>query len=201
MTTSLTSGTTFTAGTAAVHPTRAVGISLTVSTLAWLTATTLWADDEGFGLGSIVGGASALAFQAALIGLLTLQVRTRAMGAGKVARGFYHLQFGLTGGAIVSSILDMFWLAHGSIVWAVFDVCWPLSMLGMFGIGIRIAIAGRWTGALRWQTLFAQSWLFWAIPLMAVPAVGQIAPAAQLPLGYSVLGVVLYRRGTLRTAA
>ena len=28
------------------------------------------------------------------------------------------------------------------------DMFWPLSMMGMFFIGIRIAIAGRWHGRL-----------------------------------------------------
>lgn len=187
------------AATAVTRPTRALGAALTGSTLAWLTAMTVWADEEGFGVASVVGGIAALAFQATLVGLLVLGFRTRAMGSGNVATGFYCLQFGLMAGALVSSVLDMFWLAHGSTVWAVFDACWPLSMLGMFGIGIRIAIAGRWTGALRWQTLFAQSWLFWAIPLMAVPSIGQFAPAVQLLFGYAVLGIVLYRRGEVST--
>lgn len=183
------------------RPTRALGAALTGSTLAWLTAMTIWADEEGFGAASVVSGVTALSFQAALIGLLVLGFRTRAMGTGNVARGFYYLQFGLMTGALVSSVLDMLWLAQGSAVWAVFDVCWPLSMLGMFGIGIRIAIGGRWTGALRWQTLFAQSWLFWAIPLMAVPAIGQFAPALQLLFGYAVLGVILVRRGEVAAMA
>lgn len=66
-------------------------------------------------------------------------------------------------------------------------------MLAMLVGGIRVAIAGRWTGALRWHTLFAQSWILWAIPLMAVPVIGVVGGAVQAVLGYGGLGVLLAR--------
>ena len=95
----------------------------------------------------------------------------------------------------------MFWLVHGSVVWMIFDICWPLSMLGMLIIGIRVAIADRWTGALRWQTLFAQSWLVWALPLGAIPGVGLWGAVVQTILGYGGLGLLLARRQVITASA
>ena len=59
------------------------------------------------------------------------------------------------------SARDDLWLA-------VLDVFWPLSMLGMFVIGVKIAFAGRWTGAARIWPLVAESWA-----VVSVPAFGK----------------------------
>jgi hypothetical protein len=40
---------------------------------------------------------------------------------------------------LVPSFRDDLWLA-------VLDVFWPLSMLGMAVIGVKVALAGRWRG-------------------------------------------------------
>lgn len=62
-------------------------------------------------------------------------------------------------------------------------------------IGIRIAIAGRWTGAARWWPLGAESWAPVDIP------VAQLAPdlvahtaGGHLLVGYVALAVVLATR-------
>ncbi|MEE4024900.1 hypothetical protein V1Y59_17580 [Gordonia sp. PKS22-38] len=175
-------------------PTFRVGLALAVSAPIWAITLAVVGDDEGFGLSSLVGGVAGFAFQFSLLALLAVQYRTRAMGTGRVARVGYRIEFALIGGALVSTFLDMFWLIQDSVVWAIFDSCWPLSMLGMAIIGIRIAIAGRWTGALRWQTLFAQCWFLYSIPLVAVPAIGLWGAAAFTILGYGGLGVLLARR-------
>ena len=54
------------------------------------------------------------------------------------------------------------------------DAFWPLSMLGMFLIGIRIAVAGRWTGVSRYWPMVAESWAVVTVPAMAIfgPTVG-----------------------------
>lgn len=178
-------------------PTRAPGTALALSAPIWAVCVAAIGDREGFGVASVIGGLAALAFQLSLVGLLCVQWRTRAMGTGPVAPWGHRAELLLIGGALVSTILDMFWLIHESVIWMIFDICWPLSMLGMAIIGVRIAVAGRWTGALRWQTLFAQSWLLWALPLGAIPGIGLWGAVTQTVLGYGGLGVLLVRTQAL----
>ncbi|NDK90524.1 hypothetical protein GYA93_13180 [Gordonia desulfuricans] len=178
---------------------RGTGIVLAVGSVTVAVGLSAVADTEGFGIVSMLGGLGALLFQIALLALLRLQYAERAMtrpgATGSVARIGYLIQAVLLCGAICSTVLDAFWLIHGSVLWAVFDTCWPLSMLGMVVIGVRVAIAGRWQGWLRWQTLFAQSWLLWGVPLAALGTAGLYVGAAQFVLGYGVLGVLLATRG------
>ncbi|MGB3369683.1 MAG: hypothetical protein WBA81_03615 [Rhodococcus sp. (in: high G+C Gram-positive bacteria)] len=181
-----------------VRGVRATGIGLAVATAAWALGMALIGDHEGFGWQTLVGGATAIAFQIAIIRLLLLQMQTNAMGNGRVAKGFYLAQFVFMAGALVSSTFDAFWLIQGTPVWAAFDMFWPLSMLGMVGIGVRIAIAGRWTGIVRWWTLWAQSWFVAAIPVVLIARdAGQVVGSVQLIAGYVVLGIILAKLGTV----
>jgi hypothetical protein len=80
--------------------------------------------------------------------------------------------------------------------WLLLDLCWPLSMLGMFLIGIRIAIAGRWTGPSRFWPMVAESWAVVTIPALVVfgDTAGQLVGALHLLVGYTVLGVLVSRK-------
>lgn len=177
---------------------RSTGILLAASTTAWAVGMALIGDHEGFGWQSLVGGVTAVVFQIAILRLLLLQYRTHAMGDGRIAKIFYLAQFAFMAGALVSSTLDAFWLIHSTPVWMAFDLFWPLSMFGMVGIGIRIAIAGRWTGVVRWWTLWAQSWFVATIPLvMIIRDAGQVVGSAQLVVGYAALGIILAKLGTV----
>ena len=73
------------------------------------------------------------------------------------------------------------------------DAFWPLSMLGMFLIGIRIAVAGRWRGARRFWPMVAESWAVVCIPTLMVagPAVAAVVAPLHLLLGYVVLGLLV----------
>ena len=83
----------------------------------------------------------------------------RATGTGRLARGFLHAEHVLLGLAIASTLTWMFARRVPRTGWFLaLDVFWPLSMLGMAAIGIRIAIAGRWKGAARFWPLVAESW-------------------------------------------
>jgi hypothetical protein len=76
------------------------------------------------------------------------------------------------------------------------DLCWPLSMLGMFLIGVRIAVAGRWTGLSRWWPMVAESWAVVTVPALGIggPGVARVVGALHLLVGYAVLGLVVARK-------
>ena len=121
---------------------------------------------------------------------------------GRLARGFLHAEHVMLGLAIASSIQ---WMVAPELseepFWLALDAFWPLSMLGMAAIGIRIAIAGRWTGAARVWPLVAESWAPVNIPVAQLaPAAAPFTGAAHLVLGYAALGVVLMRRPELTGA-
>ena len=84
-------------------------------------------------------------------------------------------------------------------VFLVLDAFWPLSMLGMAAIGIRIAIAGRWRGAARVWPAVAETWVLVMLPVSALAGdeVGSFVSAAHLLLGYTLLGVILAVRPEL----
>jgi len=179
---------------------RRLGLGLSAGAATWGIATVFTgvAGEQGGSLHAF----SSLAFQFGLVMLLAVQVRTRATGTGRVARAFLVGEHVLLAGAMLSSLNDaLFPNAHGSLYWHIFDACWPLSMLGMLGIGIRIAIAGRWTGAARVWPLVAESWALVVIPVAgAAPAVAGYVSCIHLLLGYGVLGLILARRPELTGA-
>ncbi|MDN8943629.1 hypothetical protein Q0P03_15115, partial [Staphylococcus aureus] len=75
------------------------------------------------------------------------------------ARFFLHAEHVLLGLAIVSTLAWIVAFDQREAGWfLLLDVFWPLSMLGMAAIGVRIAIAGRWRGAARVWPLIAESW-------------------------------------------
>jgi hypothetical protein len=103
--------------------------------------------------------------------------------------------------------IAMFWsLVHGLVpalrddLWlAVLDVFWPLSMVGMFVIAIKIALAGRWRGLARWWPLVAESWAVVCVPTMAIAGdpIGRYVGASHLIVGYAALGLLLMARPQL----
>ena len=80
--------------------------------------------------------------------------------------------------------------------WLLLDLCWPLSMLGMFLIGIRIAVAGRWRGLSRWWPMVAESWAIVSVPAYGAfgSTVAGYVGAAHLCVGYAVLGQIVARK-------
>ena len=122
---------------------------------------------------------------------------TQALGTGRLARAVLRVEtaavllaMGSTLG-VVTGVDDV-----DQLGWLLLDVCWPLSMMGMFLIGIRIAVAGRWTGASRWWPMVAESWAVVVIPSMAIGGqdVGRVVASAHLFVGYTVLGLLVARK-------
>jgi hypothetical protein len=136
------------------------------------------------------------------VALVAVQLRTGATGTGRLARGFLHVEHVLLGLAIVATVA---WALVPSqretALFLALDAFWPLSMLGMFAIGIRIAIAGRWQGLARFWPLGAESWAPVVIPAAALVSGASSAIAAgHLLVGYTALGLVLTLRPELTGA-
>jgi len=126
--------------------------------------------------------------------LLGVLARTQALGTGKVARRFLVVENVLVGLAIASTVADGFEVSDLSQPgWALLDAFWPVSMIGMFVIAIRIAVAGRWTGASRYWPMIAESWAICVIPTLNLfgAGVAQVVAVVHLLIGYSVLGQIV----------
>ena len=82
---------------------------------------------------------------------------------------------------------------------AALDVFWPLSMLGMFLIGIKVAVRGQWRGVARVWPLVAESWAVVSVPVFVIVGapVSDWVGGGHLLIGYTVLGLILARRTEL----
>jgi hypothetical protein len=123
------------------------GMVLTTGAVAWgLDSAILGSDPHGKleeALSSITSGT----FQLGILGLLTVLWTTKALDAGRLARFFLRLEGVVLALAMGSTLVDGIGVSDlDKVGWVLLDLCWPLSTLGMFLIGIRIAIAGRWHG-------------------------------------------------------
>ncbi|WP_283138752.1 hypothetical protein [Rhizohabitans arisaemae] len=179
---------------------RRLGLTLTACTVPW-AAVNFVVGPNGDGLGSRINNLTALIFQFGLIALVTVQMRTRATGTSRVSMIMLKVELGLLIPACLWSLLhgilpldmrDATWLA-------VIDLFWPLSMVGMFVISMKIVFEGRWSGIVRWWVLVAESWAFVSIPsLFALgEPVGRWVGAGYLIVGYGMLGVLLALRPEL----
>jgi hypothetical protein len=193
--------------TTPADPTRAVrlgGLSMAAGAAAWALGTVLTYDvDPVDGEYPLAYKASSLLFQLGLVALVAVQLRTRATGTGRLARRLLHAEHVMLGLAIASSIQ---WIVAPDVSEDAFflalDAFWPLSMLGMAAIGIRIAIAGRWRGPARIWPAVAETWVLVMLPVSALASteVGSFVGAAHLLVGYTLLGLILALRPELTLA-
>jgi hypothetical protein len=189
--------------TASSRSARLTGIAVAAGSAAWAAGLLAFGPNPGAGWQDTVYNLSSLLFQSGLVALVTLQLRTRATGAGRLARFFLHAEHVLLSLAILSTLTWVFLRQFEEQTWFVLlDAFWPLSMLGMAAIGVRIAIAGRWTGAARFWPVVAESWAPVVVPVNAVfgSSVGGAAGALHLTVGYVALGLILARRPELTGA-
>lgn len=190
------------AAAAGLRRVRAAGLITAAGSAAWAGAIL------AFGLGgdtpveAAVYHGSTLLFQVGLVALVAVQLATRATGSGRLARGFLHVEHVLLGLAMLATlqtILVPAWDEHPGAI--ALDAFWPISMLGMFAIGIRIAVAGRWSGAARWWPLGAESWAPVNIPVAVLAAgISPYVAAGHLLVGYAGLGLLLALRPELTVA-
>jgi hypothetical protein len=184
--------------TGRTHPFRLHGTVLTAGALAWSVAITAFGTDPGDKTVPLVGFAlgSGL-FQVGVLFLLRVLWRTRALGTGRLARFLLRVEAVILSLAIGSTTVDALRLSDlDQTGWLLLDLCWPLSMLGMFAIGIRIAIAGRWKGLSRFWPMVAESWAVVTVPTLGIfgADAARVVGAAHLVVGYAVLGQLVARK-------
>ena len=170
------------------------GRMLSIGALAWSASILLVGQDPHDPLGLAIFGIGSGLFQVGLLFLLRVLWRTRALGEGRIARTVLRVETGVLGLAMASTFVDAIGVSDLSQTgWLLLDLCWPLSMLGMFFIGIRIAIAGRWRGLSRFWPMVAESWAVVTVPSLMIGGalVGQLVGAFHLIVGYAVLGVLV----------
>jgi hypothetical protein len=173
------------------------GRVLTAGALAWAGTMAFVGIDPQTDSGEMAFSLSSGLFQVGLLFLLRTLWRTQALGTGRLARAVLRVEAVAVCLAIASTASDGLGLTDfDKIQYVVLDAFWPLSMLGMFLIGIRIAIAGRWQGVTRFWPMVAESWAVVTIPALAIfgDTVGHVVACAHLVVGYAVLGVLVSRK-------
>jgi hypothetical protein len=182
---------------------RAAGLAVAIGTASWVAGIFLSELDPATDDFPWTYKLTTLLFQLGLVALVAVQLRTRATGTGRLARGFLHAEHVMLALAIASSLQWLFApeLSENAFFLAL-DLFWPLSMLGMAAIGIRVAIAGRWRGAARVWPAVAETWALVTLPVSAVAseAVSNVVAGGHLLVGYTVLGLLLLARPDLTTA-
>ncbi len=173
------------------------GMLLTVGAVSWGVDTLIFGTDPSTTTEEVLSSTTGGVFQLGLLGLLTVLYATKALGDGRLARFFIRFEAVLLFFAIGSTVADGIGVSNlDQPGWAMLDAFWPLSMLGMFFIGIRIAIAGRWHGKARFWPLIAESWGPIVVPTFGIfgSSVAGVVSFVHLCVGYGVLGQIVARK-------
>jgi len=182
------------------HPYLVHGRILSVGAVMWAVATAFTGvDPSDSPTGLLAFGIGSGAFQIGLYALLRVLWLTQALGTGRLARFFLRVESVLVTLAIASTVVDTFGISDLSQPgWALLDAFWPFSMLGMLFIGIRIAVAGRWTGASRFWPVVAESWAVVVIPTLGLfgYTAATVVSCVHLLVGYTVLGLIVSRKAS-----
>lgn len=191
-----------TPGAPATRPLRLLGAGLAAG------ATAYGAAFIGLGLtrgdaatdGSFASDLGGLFFQLGVFCLLAAMWRTRAAGTSRLAQIMIIVESVILAVATAQSVLTLPSMGgEWSPAAVALDPFWPLSMLGMAVLGVKVAVAGRWRGVLRAWPVVAETWFFVAMPALLVlgPALGAIVAGAHFLAGYAVLGLLLAVRPDL----
>ncbi|SDP39384.1 hypothetical protein SAMN04489867_2300 [Pedococcus dokdonensis] len=186
-----------TPGTTTDRPYFRHGTMLTVGALAWSSMIAVFGLNNESTVYQYAHNASAFLFQVGVLALVRVLWRTKAIGGGKVARTVLRIETGALALAMASTASDFLGLTDlDNPASLALDLFWPISMLGMFLIGIRIAIAGRWKGVSRFYPIVAESWAVVTVPAMGIfgEGVARWVGAAHLVVGYAVLGQIVARK-------
>ncbi len=182
---------------------RRLALGLSSGALLWSALSFAYGFQPTTNLGWMLTDFGGLAFQIGLMCLLALMIRTQATGTSRTARIMLQVERVLLVPAMVWSLLHGLLPGQREADWlAVLDIFWPLSMLGMFVIGVKVAFAGRWRGLARVWPVVAESWAVVSIPSMGLlgPEVGNLVGATHLLIGYTTLGLIIaFRPELVRT--
>ena len=179
---------------------RRLALPLVLGALTWSVSSFALGFNPESSIGTTIQDLTGFAFQVGVMSLVLLQLRTAATGLGRGARVMLRVE------QVLLSLAMVWSLAHGLLpgarddAWlAALDVFWPLSMLGMFVIAIKIAFAGRWRGLARVWPLVAESWAVVSVPsvLIGGDTLGQYVGASHLIVGYVTLGLIIMARPRL----
>ncbi|NHA67982.1 hypothetical protein [Phycicoccus flavus] len=179
---------------------RRMGGVLAAGAGIWSVSTFVVGSTPATAFGNTVQDLTGFLFQVGVMALLAVQARTMATGTSRVARAMIPVERVILGIAMLWSLLDAVPSLHEGAAWLpILDICWPLSMLGMFVIGIKIAVAGRWRGLARVWPLVAESWAVVTVPtfLLVGEGVANTVGGTHLLLGYGALGLLLVLRPEL----
>ncbi|MGI5243618.1 hypothetical protein [Dactylosporangium sp. CA-139066] len=182
--------------------TRALGLALTAGTLCWAGAIFTVGNNPTDSLGLTITDIGGGLFQLGLFALLAIQLRTSATGTSRVSRGMLYVEHVLLTIATVWSFLHAVPSLRDSAFLVPMDVFWPLSMLGMFVIGLKILFARRWRGAARFWPMVAESWAVVTVPTFAIfgSPIADYVGGSHLLIGYAALGAILAARPELTGA-
>lgn len=189
--------------TASTRTARRTGAFVAAGAAIWAGAMALYSPQDPDPTAITVMDLGALPFQLSLFALVTLQLRTGATGVTRLARGMLRAEYVLLALATTWTVLHGFVPAFRDDLWlAVLDAFWPLSMLGMAIIGVKILFAGRWKGAARVWPAIAESWAIITVPAMGIfgATVGQFVGVGHLLIGYLTLGLIIALRPHLTGA-
>lgn len=188
---------------------RRAGLGMAVGAATWATSTMAVGNTPDTVAGARVQDLGGLAFQVGVLGLVLAMIRTRATGTSRAARGMLRVELVLLSLAMTWTVLhaaDPLWADENPAVIAL-DAFWPLSMLGMFVIGIKVFRARRWTGQLRYWPMVAETWGVITVPTFVVvtaldgPAwVPALVGSLHLLVGYTRLGWLMHRDPELAVA-
>jgi hypothetical protein len=179
---------------------RKLALALTGGAVSWSAANFVFGFNPESELGVKVTDLTGLAFQLGVLALLQLQTRTRATGTSRKAGVMLRVEKVLLGLAMAWSLIHALVPSARGTAWlAALDVFWPLSMLGMFVIGIKIMVTGRWRGAARVWPGVAESWAVVCVPVMGIfgGTIADITGATHLLVGYATLGLIIAVRPAL----
>jgi hypothetical protein len=180
---------------------RLLGAGLAVGATAYAVPFMLYGSHEA-GIGRFMIDLTGVFFQLGVFCLLAAMWRTRATGTSRLARTMIVVESVVLGLATVQSLLTLPSMGgEWSTAAEALDPFWPLSMLGMAILGVKVAVAGRWRGVLRAWPVVAETWIFVALPAMAVfgPGIGSVVAGGHFVVGYGVLGLLLAVRPDLAT--
>ncbi|SEN59207.1 hypothetical protein [Nonomuraea pusilla] len=176
---------------------RRLGATLAAGTLVWATSIFV-VGTHNTGWKERVDDLTGFAFQIGVFALLAVQTRTLATGGSRAARIMLRVEL------VLLTLASLYSVVHGTMpedlqdiaVMQVLDVFWPLSMLGMMVIGVKLAFAGRWRGRLRWWPLIAESWAVVTVPTFIAlgDQAGRWVGGVHLVIGYATLGLLLALR-------